>query len=110
MRSTNSDNTKTIYIPYMCDHGYVLAAALQAFGMQAKALPPPDDESLAIGLDLCRGRECLPCFTTTGDIIRLAEQPDFDPARSVILMPTTPGPCRFGQYIALQQNLLEQKG
>ena len=110
MTSNDPLNSKTVYVPYMCDHCYVLVAALKAHGVRAEALPPSDDESLAIGLDLCRGRECLPCFTTTGDIIRRAQQPDFDPARSVILMPTTTGPCRFGQYTALQRNFLEQKG
>jgi predicted nucleotide-binding protein (sugar kinase/HSP70/actin superfamily) len=108
--SRDLHKSKTVYIPYMCDHCYVLASALRAHGIPAEALPPPDGETLAIGLDLCRGRECLPCFTTTGDIIRRAQQPDFEPAQAAILMPTAPGPCRFGQYTALQRNLLEQKG
>ena len=101
---------KTVYVPCMNDHTYILAAALQAHHIPTEVLPPSDKETLAIGLSLCRGRECLPCFTTTGDLIRRARQPDFDPAHSVFLMPTTAGPCRFGQYSALQRDILDRAG
>ena len=94
----------------MCDHVYVLAAALEAHHLPSEVLPPPNNETLAIGLDLCKGRECLPCFTCTGDIIYRSRQPDFDPAQSVLLMPTTSGPCRFGQYSALQRDILDREG
>jgi predicted nucleotide-binding protein (sugar kinase/HSP70/actin superfamily) len=101
---------RTIYIPYMCDHVYPMGAALTAFGLTVEFLPRPDEETLAIGLDLCRGRECLPCFISTGDIIRRARRPDFEPARAAILMPTTEGSCRFGQYLTFQRELLHQRG
>ena len=110
MSGNGRNKPKTVYIPYMCDHAYVLGAAMAAHHIPTEVLPPPDDETLAIGLDLCKGRECLPCFITTGDIIRRARQPDFDPARAVFLMATTTGPCRFGQYRALQRNILDQRG
>jgi predicted nucleotide-binding protein (sugar kinase/HSP70/actin superfamily) len=101
---------KTIYVPYMCDHGYMLAAAMEADGLRVEALPPPDDESLSVGLELCRGRECLPCLAITGDIIRRSRQPGFDPARVAILIPTTGGLCRLGQYWKLQQQILKDQG
>ncbi|MCB8945889.1 MAG: hypothetical protein H6658_19240 [Ardenticatenaceae bacterium] len=94
----------------MSDHCYVIAAGLQAHGLAAEPLPPPDDETLAIGLDLCRGRECLPCFTTTGDIVRLTDQADFDPEQAQVLMVSSCGPCRFGQYLPLQQGILAERG
>ncbi len=108
--NTNRQRLKTVYIPYMCDHVYVLGAALEAHHIPTEVLPPPNNETLAIGLDLCKGRECLPCFTTTGDIIRLAHQPDFDPAQAALLMPTSAGPCRFGLYKALQRDILDRQG
>jgi len=69
-------------------------------------LPPPDAETLALGRELCLGRECLPLFVATGDILRRARQPDFDPATSAYLMPTACGPCRFGQYRTLQLEIV----
>jgi predicted nucleotide-binding protein (sugar kinase/HSP70/actin superfamily) len=63
-----------------------------------------------MGRELCLGRECLPLFVATGDILRRARQPDFDPARSTLFMPTAAGPCRFGQYCTTQRMLLDEAG
>jgi predicted nucleotide-binding protein (sugar kinase/HSP70/actin superfamily) len=51
---------KTIYVPYMCDHVLVLTAVLRAFGLSAQVLPPPDDETLDLGLSVVLGKECSP--------------------------------------------------
>jgi predicted nucleotide-binding protein (sugar kinase/HSP70/actin superfamily) len=102
--------TKKTYIPHMCDHALALEAALHALGAPAETLPPPDEETLALGRELCLGRECLPLFVATGDILRRARQPGFDPARSTFFMPTTCGPCRFGQYRTMQRLLLDEAG
>ena len=89
-------DVRKTYIPYMCDHALALEAALQALGVPAETLPPPDEETLAMGRELCLGRECLPLFVAAGDILRRARQPDFNPAHATYFMPTTCGPCRFG--------------
>jgi predicted nucleotide-binding protein (sugar kinase/HSP70/actin superfamily) len=99
-------DVKTLYVPYMSDHGLVVAAALEANGLPVVAMPPPDNESLTVGLDLCRGRECLPCFLVVGDVIRRLQAPDVEPARSAVLLPTTGGLCRLGQYPVLLRGLL----
>ena len=101
---------KRTYIPYMGDHSHIMAAALEAFDVPAEVLPPPDDESTKLGLDLVLGRECAPCMMTVGDVIRLARRPGFDPADAAVILPTAPGPCRFGQYAVLQRHLLDEHG
>jgi predicted nucleotide-binding protein (sugar kinase/HSP70/actin superfamily) len=101
---------RTIYVPYMSDHVYVIAAAMRALGLDGEVLPQPDAETLSIGLDLCRGRECLPCFLATGDVLKQARRPGFDASRAAFLMPGSPGPCRFGQYHVLQRSLLNREG
>jgi predicted nucleotide-binding protein (sugar kinase/HSP70/actin superfamily) len=101
---------KTLYIPYMSDHGMVVGAALEANGLPVVAMPPPDDTSLTVGLDLCRGRECLPCFLIVGDVIRHFQGQGFDPTRAALLLPTTGGLCRLGQYAVLLHDLLEEQG
>lgn len=98
------------YVPYMCDHAYILAAAMRYHRLPAEVLPPSDEETLDIGRSLCLGRECLPCFTCLGDIVRRAGHPGFDPAASAFLMPCTGGPCRFGQYHYLQRHILDRLG
>src|SRR6185436_11393089 len=110
MRSDNKPQPRTIYIAYMSDHVHALAAAMRAHGLKAEVLPPPDDETLALGLAQGRGRECMPCFTIIGDILRRAHQPDFDAQRAALLLPTTAGPCRFGQLRALVRDILDRHG
>lgn len=102
--------SRTIYVPYMSDHVVAILGALTHHGLRGEVLPPPDDETLAIGLDLCRGRECLPCFLATGDLIRACRRGIMVPERSAFFMPASPGPCRFGQYRVLQRMLLDQEG
>lgn len=99
-----------IYIPYMCDHGYVLEALFKAQAMEALVMDQSDDESLYWGQKYTTGKECYPAILTTGDIIRQTRRPDFNPDRSAFFMPSANGPCRFGQYIMLQRNVLDDLG
>ncbi len=110
MSVNGAKKPKTVYIPYMCDHCYTTAAAMRAHNLPAEILEPTNDESLAMGLHFCKGRECLPCLATTGDIIYRARQPGFNPKDAAIFMPTVTGSCRFGHYNVLQQTILEEEG
>jgi predicted nucleotide-binding protein (sugar kinase/HSP70/actin superfamily) len=101
---------KVLYIPHMSDHTPVLVAALRFHGSQGETLPLPSQETMDIGLSLCRGRECLPCFLAAGDVIRACRAPGFDQQHSAFLMPSSPGPCRFGQYRILQRTLMDREG
>jgi predicted nucleotide-binding protein (sugar kinase/HSP70/actin superfamily) len=101
---------KAVYLPRMSDHAVTVAAAMRHQGLDARVMEPPDSESMAIGLDLCRGRECLPCFLCVGDMVRETRRAGFVPAQSVFFMPTGPGPCRFGQYSVLQRDVLDRLG
>jgi predicted nucleotide-binding protein (sugar kinase/HSP70/actin superfamily) len=89
---------QTIYVPPMCDHTRTLAAALRRFGLPAEALPPSDQETVDLGRAHTSGKECYPLILTVGDFLKLARRPGFDPAKSALFMPTSNGPCRFGQY------------
>ncbi len=103
-------NGRTIYIPYMLDHGYVLAAAMRHCGTQAEALPPSDELTLELGRRYTSGKECYPTIITTGDIVKKALSPDFEPERSAFFMPGARGPCRFGQYNKLHRLVLDELG
>jgi len=99
-----------VYIPYMDDHGYVLAAAMRHYGIDAVALQMADKECMDIGRKYTSGKECYPCIITTGDIVRMTRSPDFDPERSGFFMPTAFGPCRFGQYNKFHRMILDDLG
>jgi len=101
---------RTVLIPNMSAHAYALAAAFEACGMRAEVLPPPDQETLEWGRQFTTGRECFPCIVTTGDMVKFAKRPDFDGDKYAFFMGGSGGPCRFGQYNALQRMVLDQLG
>jgi len=98
---------RTIYIPYMDDHGYVLAAAMRAQDISAEALPASDDKSLFLGRKFTSGKECFPSIITTGDIVKKVLEDGFNPEQSAFFMPAAHGPCRFGQYNKLHRMVLD---
>ncbi|MDR1165908.1 MAG: acyl-CoA dehydratase activase [Deltaproteobacteria bacterium] len=89
---------ETIFIPPMCDHTRPLAAALRGGGLDARALPPSDRETVELGRSQTSGKECYPLILTVGDFLKLTRAPGFDPEKSALFMPSSNGPCRFGQY------------
>jgi len=103
-------NGRTIYIPYMLDHGYVVAAAMRHCGTAAEALPLSDALTLELGRKYTSGKECYPSIITTGDIVKKTLSPDFDPERAAFFMPGASGPCRFGQYNKLHRLVLDELG
>ena len=91
--------TRRLYIHRMTDCGSeCLAAALCSVGIDAVVLPPSDARTLELGARYLAGEECLPAKVTLGDYLKVAEGPGFDPGKTAFVMPTTEGPCRFGQY------------
>ncbi len=107
---TNGKRRRTLYIPWMGDQAHGMAAAIRAYGQPAEVIPVADGRSLELGRRSCSGKECLPCIITAGDMIRLAQRPDFDPSRAAFFMPGASGPCRFGQYNCLHKLLLKEMG
>ena len=104
------NKSRTMYIPYMNDCCFMAAAAMRANGVDAVALPMPDKTSLELGRKHTSGKECYPAILTTGDIVKKAKCPNFDPDRSVFFMATASGPCRFGQYNTMHRMILDDIG
>ncbi|MCL5036810.1 MAG: acyl-CoA dehydratase activase [Chloroflexi bacterium] len=101
---------RILYIPYMCDGAHVIAAAFRAEGVDARIMPPTDDAALALGKKYTTGKECFPCIVTTGDMVKVAGSPGFDPENSSFFMPSAGGGCRFGYYNILQRMVLDEIG
>ncbi len=101
---------RTLYIPWMGDTAYAVAAAFRHCGQDAQVLPIADEETLRWGRKYTSGRECLPCIITAGNMLKKITAEGFDPAKAAFFMPATSGPCRFGQYHCLQRLILKQVG
>ncbi len=101
---------RTIYIPNMCDHAFVMKAAFQRFGLMAEVLDEPDQQTLEYGKKFTSGKECFPCIITTGEIVKKVKEKGFDRSKTVFLMPGATGPCRFGLYRQLHRIVLDDIG
>ena len=101
---------RKIYIPHMSDHSYPFARAFKACGVDAQVIEESAEETVEIGRKYTLGKECYPCILTTGDMLRTARRPDFDPEKSAFFMPSGGGPCRFGQYHRFHRMVLNEHG
>ena len=102
---------KTVYIPAMADGSVeALCAVLRWMGIEAHPTPPSDARTLELGGKHTSGDECFPARVTTGDFLKIAQQPGFDAKHTVFMMVTADGPCRFGQYAPFLRKVLREQG
>jgi predicted nucleotide-binding protein (sugar kinase/HSP70/actin superfamily) len=86
------------------------AAALRSVGIDADCLPPSDERTRELGGRSTCGDECYPLKVTLGDFLKLLERPGVDPKKQAFFMPTSEGPCRFGQYAPHLKSVLAALG
>jgi len=104
-------NGRTVYFPSMTDAGVqALSSAFRSVGIDAVAMPPSDDETLVLGGRHSSGEECLPLKVTLGDVLKLLIHDRVSPGRMALFMPTSDGPCRFGQYGPYIKRILQEMG
>ena len=102
---------KKVYIPAMAyGSTKAFASVFRLLGVDADLVPPSDERTLELGARFTSGDECYPAKITMGDFMKLLERPDVDPSKVVLFMPTTDGPCRFGQYAPFLAQTLAARG
>jgi predicted nucleotide-binding protein (sugar kinase/HSP70/actin superfamily) len=100
---------KVVYVPAMTDGSVeAFCAVLRWMGIEAHPTPASDDRTLELGGRYTSGDECFPLKITMGDFVRITEQPEFDPKRTVFFMASGGGPCRFGQYAPFLKRMLAE--
>jgi len=101
---------RRLYIPYMSDCSYALAACLKSYGRDAEIMPVADETVLLKGRRFTTGKECLPCAITAGEMLNVLASGDVEPGRTAFFMPSASGPCRFGMYNCLHKLILKYAG
>lgn len=102
---------RTVYFHSMTESGVrAIASAFRSVGIDAEPIPPSDGETLALGGRYSSGEECLPLKVTLGDILKLLVHGKVRPDRMALFMPTSDGPCRFGQYGPYMKVVLQELG
>jgi predicted CoA-substrate-specific enzyme activase len=101
---------RTLYVPYMSDASYGLAACLRGYGQSAEVMPMADEKALMAGRAYTTGKECLPCAITSGEMLKVLSREGTDPRNVAFFMPGASGPCRFGLYHCMHDLVLKYAG
>lgn len=102
---------RTVFFPPMTEAGVrTIAAAFRSVGIEARPMPPSDEETLVLGGRFSSGEECLPQKVTLGDALKLLVHGGIEPGRMGLFMPASNGPCRFGQYGPYMKTVFEEMG
>jgi predicted nucleotide-binding protein (sugar kinase/HSP70/actin superfamily) len=88
----------------------VTAAAFRGAGIDARPVPDSSERTLQLGRSCCSGEECFPLIITLGDFLRLLCDEGHPAERAAFFMPTSSGPCRFGQYADYIRMVLADRG
>ena len=100
---------RCLYIPRMSTGGAeAVAAAYRSLGVDARVSPRSDEETLTLAARFTTGEECLPQRVTLGNFLKVILRDDFVPSRNAFFLPTSSGPCRFGQYAPLLRKILRE--
>lgn len=111
MNNNNDLTNRTIYIPQMSFvAAELMSASFRSFGMNAEPSPGSDARTLELAGKYTSGDECYPEIITLGNMLKVVEKPGFQPENVGFLLPTSGGPCRFGQYRALLRKVLKDMG
>jgi len=108
--STDARGRKILLAPMHPAVVPLFAAAFRKHGYETFLLPEVTTEQFELGRKLTRGSECLPAHVTTGNILHTLRTHGIDPREAALFMPTSDGPCRFGQYASLQRIILNKSG
>ena len=84
-------------------------ASFNYCNIKAEVCPPPGKEELKIGRANSTSKECLPLQLTLGSLLKYLKERKNDDEILVYFMPEASGPCRFGQYNVLMNNIIEEK-
>jgi len=102
-----TDKRVRLLLPSMGRFGSSLVArAFSRIGINAEVLAPANAETLKLGRGNSSCKECLPLQTTIGSILDYLQNKRPAEEITVYLMPSAPGPCRFGQYNVFTRRLM----
>jgi predicted nucleotide-binding protein (sugar kinase/HSP70/actin superfamily) len=81
-------------------------------GIHSTHLPLPDVYSTQLARNVASGKECIPALLVLGSVLQFFHNhpPTSGDDVYVVFVPSTPGPCRTGQYYVFFDRLFEEMG
>lgn len=105
---------KIIGVPYMGDGSDLFVATLKAIGLNAEVIPTRTPKSIEISKRIINTNTCRPFSFQIGDHIAwlesLREKGIDVNTKAAVFMPSTKGPCRFGQYYVVLRKFFNERG
>jgi len=81
-------------------------------GIHSTHLPLPDVHSTQLARNVASGKECIPALLVLGSILKFFSEVDPRSGEDIylVMVPSTLGPCRTGQYHVFFDRLFEEMG
>src|SRR5512136_3112890 len=89
-----------------------MSAATLREGIHSTHLPLPDVYSTQLARNVASGKECIPALLVLGSILQFFRDktPRSGEDLYLVILPSTLGPCRTGQYHVFFDRLFEEMG
>lgn len=105
------DRNRTLLFPDFSPFYSLFAqTAFTPMGYRVKILPPPDEDSIRLGLRYANNDICFPAIITIGDVLKALKAGDYDPKSIAVAFTETGGQCRATNYVALVKKALLKAG
>ena len=98
----DKDRDRTLLFPDFSPIYSIFAqASFIPMGYQVEILPPPDKESVRLGLKYTNNDICYPAIITVGDVIKAMKSGSYDKDKIAVAFTETGGQCRATNYHSL---------
>jgi predicted nucleotide-binding protein (sugar kinase/HSP70/actin superfamily) len=101
-RYLDQDRHRTLLFPdFSPIYSLFAQSSLLPLGYQVEILPPPDKESIKLGLKYTNNDICYPAIVTVGDVLKAMETGSYDRDQVAVAFTETGGQCRATNYHSL---------
>ncbi|MDS1029930.1 acyl-CoA dehydratase activase [Bacillota bacterium LX-D] len=107
--SLKDEGVKVLFPTMGTYSAQALAATFRYFGINAQCLEAPGTRELSEAKKYFSCKECMPLLLTAGSLKKYLNRPEASEEIIVFFMPTTSGPCRFGQYHVAIEHMLKKE-
>lgn len=102
---------RTILAPFFSEvYSPLLPPLFALMGYNLETLPPPDAQSVELGLKYVNNEVCFPATLIIGDIVQALESGRWDPENIAIGITQTAGQCRASSYLGLLKKAMAAAG
>jgi predicted CoA-substrate-specific enzyme activase len=106
-----SDRYKTVLVPNFSQFcAPIIAGPLLQMGYNVETLPPPDQESVQLGLKYAQNEICYPGLVVIGDLIKALQSGKYDLADVAVGSWQTGGQCRATSVLSMLRAAMIQAG